>query len=92
MRRFVVVPAVPAVPEETGARRNGSRFYCMTPSLSFNIYDNERKYRLNICYLYRSNADEECERLNSYFSKSTLHGIEPTDLIFIFVAKWLSEG
>jgi hypothetical protein len=62
MSRFVVVPAVP---KETGSTRNGSRFYCTTDSVEFNIYDNDDKCRLQACYPNRIEANTECERLNA---------------------------
>jgi hypothetical protein len=40
--RFVVVPAIPT---ETGSSRKGMPGYCKTPSIGFNIYDNEKKLR-----------------------------------------------
>lgn len=47
--RFVVVPAIPT---ETGSIRNGSRFYCQTAPIGFNIYDNEEKLRLQTTSLW----------------------------------------
>ncbi|WP_350647201.1 hypothetical protein [Pseudomonas sp. HY13-MNA-CIBAN-0226] len=59
--RFVVVPAIPT---ETGSMRNGSRFYCQTSPIGFNIYDNEEKLRLQNAYQCRKEAETECRRLN----------------------------
>ncbi|TPG83731.1 hypothetical protein EAH74_12570 [Pseudomonas mandelii] len=59
--RFVVVPAIPT---ETGSIRNGSRFYCQTAPIGFNLYDNEEKRRLNTTYQTREEAESECQRLN----------------------------
>jgi hypothetical protein len=59
--RFVVVPAIPT---ETGSMRNGSRFYCKTAPIGFNIYDNEDKLRLKTTYQAREEAEDECLRLN----------------------------
>lgn len=62
MSRFVVVPAVP---EETGSMRSGTRFYCTTAPIGFNIYDNEAKCRLPGCYPARTEADGACKQLNT---------------------------
>lgn len=59
--RFVVVPAVPT---ETGSTRSGSRFYCQTAPIGFNLYDNEGKLRLQTTYQSRAEAQSECQRLN----------------------------
>lgn len=59
--RFVVVPAIPT---ETGSMRNGSRFYCQTAPIGFNLYDNEEKLRLKTTYQTREEAEGECQRLN----------------------------
>lgn len=59
--RFVVVPAIPT---ETGSMRNGTRFYCKTAPIGFNIYDNEEKLRLKTPYQTRLEAEGECQRLN----------------------------
>ncbi|WP_254432791.1 hypothetical protein [Pseudomonas koreensis] len=59
--RFVVVPAVTT---ETGCMRNGTRFYCETAPIGFNIYDNEEKLRLKATYQTRVEAENECQRLN----------------------------
>jgi len=59
--RFVVVPAIPT---ETGSVRDGTRFYCETAPIGFNIYDNEEKRRLRTTYQVREVALEECQRLN----------------------------
>ena len=59
--RFVVVPAIPT---ETGSMRNGTRFYCETAPIGFNIYDNEEKLRLKTTYQARDEAEVECQRLN----------------------------
>ncbi len=44
--------------------RNGTRFYCETAPIGFNIYDNEGKLRLKITYQTRLEAESECERFN----------------------------
>jgi hypothetical protein len=59
--RFVVVPAIPT---ETGSKRNGMRFYCETEPIGFNIYDNEEKLRLKATYQTRVEAEGDCQRLN----------------------------
>jgi hypothetical protein len=59
--RFVVVPAIPT---ETGSMRHGSRFYCQTAPIGFNLYDNEEKLRLKTTYQTREEAESECQRLN----------------------------
>lgn len=59
--RFVVVPAIPT---ETVSMRNGSRFYCQTAPIGFNLYDNEEKLRLKITYQTREEAEGECKRIN----------------------------
>ena len=59
--RFVVVPAIPT---ETGSMRNGSRFYCQTAPIGFNLYDNEEKLRLKTTYQTREEAERECQQLN----------------------------
>jgi hypothetical protein len=61
MSRFVVVPALPT---ETGSLRNGSRFYCQTAPVGFNLYDNEEKLRLKAPYQTREEAESECQRVN----------------------------
>jgi hypothetical protein len=67
--RFVVVPSVP---KETGSTRCGTRFYCTTAPIGFNIYDNEVKRRLQTCYPTRTEANAECERLNAERLQSML--------------------
>lgn len=37
--------------------RNGSRFYCQTAPIGFNLYDNEEKLRLKITYQTREEAE-----------------------------------
>jgi hypothetical protein len=59
--RFVVVPAIPT---ETGSTRSGSRFYCQTAPIGFNVYDNEEKLRLRTTYETREEVENECQRLN----------------------------
>lgn len=59
--RFVVVPAIPT---EIGSMRIGTRFYCETEPIGFNLYDNEEKRRLHVTYQNRVVADNECQRLN----------------------------
>lgn len=66
--RFVVVPAVPT---ETGSMRNGSRFYCQTAPLGFNLYDNQKKLRLKAVYQTRAEAERACQELN----QETLQGM-----------------
>jgi hypothetical protein len=62
--RFAVVPAIPT---ETGSTRDGSRFYCKTASIGFNLYDNEEKRRLPTHYATREDADRECLQLNDEY-------------------------
>lgn len=59
--RFVVVPAIPT---ETGSMRNGSRFYCHTAPIGFDLYDNKEKHRLKTTYQTREEAERECLRAN----------------------------
>ncbi|VVQ05049.1 hypothetical protein PS928_02961 [Pseudomonas fluorescens] len=61
LARFVVVPAVP---KETGAIRQGIRFYCQTEPIGFDIYDNQEKRRLNKNHSRREDAEAECRQLN----------------------------
>lgn len=44
--------------------RDGTRFYCETAPIGFNIYDNDEKCRLKTTYQSRDEAKEECELLN----------------------------
>jgi hypothetical protein len=44
--------------------RNGSRFYCQTAPIGFNLYDNEEKLRLKITYQTREEPEGECKRIN----------------------------
>lgn len=44
--------------------RNGTRFYCETAPIGFNIYDNEEKLRLKATFQTRVEAENECQRLN----------------------------
>ena len=44
--------------------RNGSRFYCQTAPIGFNLYDNEGKLRLKTTYQTREEAESECLRVN----------------------------
>lgn len=60
--RFVAVPAVPA---QTGLRRETARFYATTVPSCFNIYDNEEKCRLPESYPTRFEAEAECKTKNS---------------------------
>jgi hypothetical protein len=64
LRRFVVVPAVPA---ESGSGRFGEsgRYMIRTISSGFNIYDNFDKLRMQTTYSCREAANAECTRLNS---------------------------
>ncbi|MCX2901101.1 hypothetical protein [Pseudomonas mandelii] len=71
--RFVVVPAVPT---ETGSMRNGSRFYCQTAPLGFNLYDNQEKLRLKAVYPTRAEAEGDCQKLNQERLQYTLSGQE----------------
>lgn len=59
--RFVVVPAIPT---ETGWMRNGSRYYCQTAPIGFNLYDNEEKLRFKTTDQAREDAESECQRVN----------------------------
>lgn len=45
--------------------RIGSRFYCTTAPIGFNIYDSEAQCRLQDSYAARNEADEACEQLNA---------------------------
>ncbi|TBN47470.1 hypothetical protein EYC95_10270 [Pseudomonas sp. BGI-2] len=67
--RFVVVPAIPT---ETGSTRNGTRFYCKTAPIGFNLYDNEEKRRLPTTYPTRVEAEKECSQLNTECLQSCL--------------------
>lgn len=58
---FVVVPAIPT---ETGAVRTGSRFYCQTAPIGFNLYDNEEKLRLKTTFQTRAEAERACRQIN----------------------------
>lgn len=69
MPRFV---AVPAVPKETGSMRIGSRFYCTTGPIGFNIYDSEARRRLPDCYSTRDEANEACKQLNTEHLQNTV--------------------
>ncbi|HBN8287769.1 hypothetical protein V4W48_21915 [Pseudomonas aeruginosa] len=60
--RFVIVPAVPI---ETEAFRNGSRFYATTTSGGFDIYDNQEKMRLTPSYSTKVQADSACAKMNA---------------------------
>lgn len=44
--------------------RNGARFYCETPSIGMNVYDNEEKLRLKNTYQAQEEAEVESQRLN----------------------------
>lgn len=59
--RFGVIPALPT---ETGSARNGTRSYCKNASVGFNLYDNEKKLRLQTYYETRAEAEYECQRRN----------------------------
>jgi hypothetical protein len=72
--RFVVVPAIPT---ETGSTRNGSRFYCQTAPIGFNVYDNEEKLRLKTTYQTRVEGEIECQRLNEEWLEGILLEREP---------------
>lgn len=64
LRRFVVVPAVPA--ESGSGRFEGSgRYLIRTISSGFNIYDNFDKLRMQTTYSCRESANAECARLNT---------------------------
>ena len=45
--------------------RIGSRFYCTTAPIDFNIYDSEAQCRLPDSYAARNEADEACVQLNA---------------------------
>ncbi|MGE8185904.1 hypothetical protein [Pseudomonas sp. NPDC086278] len=45
--------------------RSGSRFYCKTAPIGFNLYDNEEKRRLPTSYSTRQDAEHECQQLNA---------------------------
>ena len=77
--RFVVVPAIPT---ETGTMRNGSRFYCETAPIGYNLYDNEEKRRLKTTYQTRDEAESECRQLNVEQLQSILSERESTDTVF----------
>lgn len=55
---------VPAIPKESGATRNGVRFYCQTEPIGFDIYDNVEKRRLPLTFPSSGEAEDECRRLN----------------------------
>ncbi|POF44397.1 hypothetical protein B0D71_02945 [Pseudomonas laurylsulfativorans] len=71
--RFVVVPAIPT---ETGSVRSGTRFYCETAPIGFNIYDNEEKLRLKTDYQTRAEAESACLELNQERLQSMLSECE----------------
>ena len=45
--------------------RIGSRFYCTTAPIGFNIYDSEAQCRLQDSYATRNEADDACKQLNA---------------------------
>lgn len=51
--------------------RNGTRFYCETAPIGFNIYDNEEKLRLKATYQTRVEAESESQRLNLELLKAS---------------------
>ena len=59
--RFGVVPALPT---DTKSMRNGTRSYCKTATEGFNLYDNEKKLRLQTTYPTRAEAEYECQQRN----------------------------
>jgi hypothetical protein len=59
--RFGVVPALPTDAESV---RNGTRSYCKNATVGFNLYDNEKKLRLQTTYETRAEAEHECQRRN----------------------------
>lgn len=67
--RFVVVPAITT---ETGSTRNGSRFYCQTAPIGFNLYDNDEKHRLKTTFQTREEAVIESQR----FNEELLHSVQ----------------
>ncbi len=69
MSKFVVVPAIP---EEMGSVRNGTRFYCQTAPIGFNLFDNEETLRLKITYQTRVEAENVCQWLNVERLRSVL--------------------
>jgi hypothetical protein len=60
-QQFVVVPAIP---KDVGSVRHGTRFYCQTEPIGFDIYDNVEKRRLQKSHSCREEAENECRRLN----------------------------
>ncbi|VVO22216.1 hypothetical protein PS723_04303 [Pseudomonas fluorescens] len=59
--RYVVVPAIPT---GTGSVRCGKRS-SWTAAVSFSIYDNRDKQRLQPTYPTKAEAQAECERRNA---------------------------
>ena len=59
--RFDVVPALPM---DTDCMRNGTRSFCKTETIGFNLYDNEKKLRLQTIYQTRAEAEYVCQRRN----------------------------
>ena len=59
--RFGVIPALPT---DTESMRKGTRSYCKTATVGFNLYDNEKKLRLQTTYQTRAEAEYECQRHN----------------------------
>jgi hypothetical protein len=59
--RFGVVPALPT---DTESMRNGTRSYCKTATVGFNLYDTDKKLRLQNTYQTRAEAEYECQRHN----------------------------
>lgn len=59
--RFGVVPELPT---DTESMRNGTRSYCKTATVGFNLYDTEKKLRLQTTYQTRAEAEYECQRHN----------------------------
>lgn len=76
--RFVVVPAIPT---ETGSVREGSRFYCETAPIGFNLYDNEEKCRLKTTFQDREVALAECQRLNQELFQACLARRESMEMV-----------
>lgn len=59
--RYVVVPAIPT---GTGLVRGGMHS-SWTAAVSFNIYDNQDKHRLQPTYPSNAQVQAECERRNA---------------------------
>lgn len=60
--RFVIVPAVPI---EGESFQVGNRFYAVTTSGGFDIYDNQEKERRKFGFVNRSEAVAMCDKMNA---------------------------